>query len=262
MKVFLSWSGDKSQRVAQEFSSWAPLVLQAVKPWISSRDIDRGSIWFTEITEQLKDTNFGVLFVTRENQAKPWLLFEAGALSKGLADNRVCTVLVDLAVSEIEAGSPFQQLNHTKIDRDGTLRLIKTMNKKLASNDVQENMLEKTFDALWPSFEEKVEEALRLAPPHAAEDRKEKDILNDILEIVLTLNRRLPTQSVSREPRYILPQHARLLIERLSETNLERDEIIEITETLIPPGWLRYRLREHEQFHGDSDDVELTEDNA
>lgn len=82
--------------------------MQAVKPWISSKDIDRGSIWFTEITDQLKDTNFGVLFVTRDNQSKPWLLFEAGALSKGLTENRVCTVLVDLTVSDIEAGSPFQ----------------------------------------------------------------------------------------------------------------------------------------------------------
>jgi len=260
MKVFLSWSGEKSQRVAQEFSSWAPCVLQAVKPWISSRDIDRGSIWFTEITEQLKDTNFGVLFVTRENQSKPWLLFEAGALSKGLADNRVCTVLVDLSVSEIEAGSPFQQLNHTKIDREGILKLIKTMNKKLDTNDVQEHMLEQTFDALWPGFEQKVGEALSLAPSLAAEERKEKEILNDILEIVLTLNRRLPSQSGSRNSEYISPHHARLLLERLSGVNLDRDEIIEITETLIPPGWLKYRLRK--QFQDDLDDVALPEDNA
>lgn len=260
MKVFLSWSGDTSHRVAQEFSSWIPCVLQAIKPWISSKDIDRGSIWFTEITDQLKDTNFGVLFVTRENQSKPWLLFEAGALSKGLTENRVCTVLVDLTVSDIEAGSPFQQLNHTKIDRSGILSLIKTMNNKLDANSVADNLLEQTFEALWPIFEQKVSIALRSSPPQAAEERKEKDILNDILEIVLTLNRRLPSQPGSRVTKYISPQHACLLIEKLTELNLDRDEIGEIAESLIPPYWLRNRLRKH--FEGGSDDIHESEEDA
>lgn len=260
MKVFLSWSGDTSHRVAQEFSSWIPCVLQAVKPWISSKDIDRGSIWFTEITDQLKDTNFGVLFVTRDNQSKPWLLFEAGALSKGLTENRVCTVLVDLTVSDIEAGSPFQQLNHTKIDRSGILGLVKTMNKKLDSNEVPENLLETTFNALWPTFEHKVRNALTLVPPQVVEERKEKDILNDILEIVLTLNRRLTAQPGSRTSKYMSPQHACLLIEKLTEANLDRGEIVEITEALIPPYWLRNRLRKH--FANGSDDIELTEEDA
>ena len=61
--------------------------MQAIDPWISSKDIDRGSIWFNEIFDELKDTNFGIVFVTKENQDKPWLLFESGALCKGLAES-------------------------------------------------------------------------------------------------------------------------------------------------------------------------------
>ncbi|MFM4826935.1 hypothetical protein ACEUDJ_18950 [Aeromonas bivalvium] len=94
MKTFFSWSGNKSHQVAMAFSNWLPCVLQAVEPWVSSEDIDRGAIWLNEIFVQLKDTNFGVVFVTKENQEKPWLLFESGALSKGLTESRVCSGLI------------------------------------------------------------------------------------------------------------------------------------------------------------------------
>lgn len=134
------------------------------------------------------------------------------------------------------------------------------MNKKLDSNEVAENLLETTFDALWPTFENKVRNALSLVPPQVVEERKEKDVLNDILEIVLTLNRRLTAQSRSRTSKYMSPQHACLLIEKLTEVNLDRDEIVEITEALIPPHWLRNRLRKH--FENGSDEIEPTEEDA
>ena len=66
MRIFLSWSGNKSHQIAVAFSEWIPCVIQAVKPWVSSKDIDRGSIWFNEILEQLKDTHFGIVFVTND----------------------------------------------------------------------------------------------------------------------------------------------------------------------------------------------------
>jgi hypothetical protein len=149
LKAFFSWSGEKSHQIALAFEQWLPCVIQAIEPWVSSKDIDRGSIWFNEILEQLKITNFGIVFVTKDNQNKPWLLFEAGALSKGLSDNRVCTVLVDLNVRDIDTGSPFRQLNHTQLNRDSVLELTKTINRNLETGAVQEKRLEKSFEALW-----------------------------------------------------------------------------------------------------------------
>lgn len=60
---------------------------------MSSKDIDRGALWFTEITGQLANTS-GILYLTKENKNKPWTLFEAGALAIGLTSERVSPFLI------------------------------------------------------------------------------------------------------------------------------------------------------------------------
>lgn len=238
MKTFLSWSGNKSHAIANLFAEWAPCVVQAISPWISSRDIDRGAIWFSEITEQLKDTNFGVLFVTRENQARPWLLFEAGALSKGLTESRVCTVLVDLNVRDIEAGSPLQQLNHTILDKEGMLSLIRTMNKRIEAGQVPEKRLDQTFGAMWPQFDSQYKAILKAEPTQLAPERDDKDVLNDILENVLSIKRRVSGGSAIRDGRIIQRPQAEQLVKQLVNLNLDREEIKAAVDGLIPFRWL------------------------
>jgi hypothetical protein len=56
MKVFISWSGDLSKKVAELLSTWLEDVLQGTKAWLSEDDIDKGKIWFGVIAEQLSDT--------------------------------------------------------------------------------------------------------------------------------------------------------------------------------------------------------------
>ncbi|HHM2111315.1 TPA: toll-Interleukin receptor, partial [Klebsiella pneumoniae] len=61
MKVFISWSGQRSKAVAELFNDWLKCVIQASQPWISTRDIDRGAIWFSEINDKLKDVSVGIV---------------------------------------------------------------------------------------------------------------------------------------------------------------------------------------------------------
>ena len=82
MKVFLSWSGSRSHKVALVFRDWLPSVIQEIVPYVSSEDIDKGARWSTDIAKELSDSKFGILCVTRDNINAPWLTFEAGALSK------------------------------------------------------------------------------------------------------------------------------------------------------------------------------------
>jgi hypothetical protein len=190
MKVFLSWSGQRSKEVANLLSDWLCCVIQASRPWISTRDLDRGSLWFGEINDQLKDTTVGIICLTQENKTRPWILFEAGALAKGLSTSRVCTLLVDLEPKDIE--DPLAQFNHTFPTRESVLGLVKTLNSTLAGNGLDNRILEQVFTTYWPQFETRFAEILATTeaqPP--SKPRPKEDVLGEILENTRMLNSRI-----------------------------------------------------------------------
>jgi hypothetical protein len=90
LKIFISWSGPRSLAVAEAQRDWLPNVFQMVEPWISAGDIDKGAKWRQAITGELEKSDFGLICLTPENLASPWLLFEAGSLAKK-EESRVCT---------------------------------------------------------------------------------------------------------------------------------------------------------------------------
>lgn len=82
MKVFISWSGERAKAVARALHEWLPTVIQSLEPWMSDQDISSGQRWNSEISNQLAESNYGIICITPENQIAPWLNFEAGAVAK------------------------------------------------------------------------------------------------------------------------------------------------------------------------------------
>lgn len=180
MKIFISWSGARSRAVAELMSDWIKCVLQASQPWISTRDIDKGAIWFSEISDQLKDTAAGIVCLTRENKDKPWILFETGALAKGLSTNRVCTFLVDLKASDVE--DPLAQFNHTTPDQSSLWGLTCSLNNCLGDRGLDERILKQVFDTYWPKFDEGFNRAITdNLPNEKVKPRSDQSILSEIL---------------------------------------------------------------------------------
>jgi hypothetical protein len=152
MKVFISWSGAKSRTVAESLRRWIPDIIQSVEPWMSGADIDAGARWSRNIEQQLSNTNFGILCLTRNNLTAPWILFEAGALAKTIDDTFVCPYLIDLNPTEIPPG-PLTQFQAKRANEADTWELILTINKVLKEGALPEEKLKRTFERWWPDLE-------------------------------------------------------------------------------------------------------------
>jgi hypothetical protein len=239
MKVFISWSGNRSRAVAELLDEWIQCVLQAVSPWLSSKDIDRGSLWFSEISDQLKDTKIGIVCLTQSNKNKPWILFESGALAKGLSSNRVCTFLIDLDSSDV--GNPLAQFNHTFPTKDGIWDLVRTLNTTLGENSLRENVLDKVFETYWPQFEENFKKALEDNPEtHEAKPRSEESILVEVLNTVRSMQHKIrqletsPKSPQQKTRRMLSPTGIRVQVEEMFSNGLEPSDIQEALRGRAP----------------------------
>ena len=125
-KVFISWGGNLSKRLAEEIKKWLPSVLQFVKPYFTPDDIEKGARWESNIAQELSSSNIGIICLTKDNINRPWILFEAGALSKNLDKSNVCTILFNVDSSEITG--PLTCFQATKFDETDFKKLIKTIN--------------------------------------------------------------------------------------------------------------------------------------
>lgn len=180
--MFLSWSGPRSRHLADALRSWLPRVIQSLRPWMSDEDIAAGSRWLPEIAGELSQAKVGILCVTPENQFNPWLVFEAGALSKTIEQTFVCPMLFDMAPSQLSG--PLAQFQASAFERAGVLRVLQNLNSALLSERLADPDLLEIFEVWWP----KLEERLALTPASAAAIAKPRTT-DDLLEEILSLNR-------------------------------------------------------------------------
>jgi len=189
VKVFLSWSGERSKAVAEALKSWLPQVIQSLEPWISS-EIDKGRKWSTELATELETVPVGIICLTRDNLSKPWILFEAGALSKNV---NTWTFLFDVTGANVE--QPLAQFQHTENEKEDIRKLVHSIAgaARNAGEKVPEaSVLNDIFETFWPKLEEKFKSVapIRGNAAPAASMRTDRQILEEILEVVRVGQRR------------------------------------------------------------------------
>ena len=117
VKVFISWSGPLSHKVALVLRDWLPSVIQAVEPFVSSEDISKGTPWYPRIATELASSKAAIVVVTPENIGSVWVHYEAGALAKSLldTDDIVAPLLIGLDAPQVKG--PLVQLQITTSSR-------------------------------------------------------------------------------------------------------------------------------------------------
>ena len=208
MKVFLSWSGDLSHRVALIFRDWLPSVIQSVDPYVSSEDIDKGARWSTDIAKELESSGYGILCVTRENMEAPWLHFEAGALSKSVDKSRVSPFLFAIKRSEVKAG-PILQFQSTVAEKEDVRKLLLSINAANQQGALEEIRLNSVFEVWWPQLEQKLKAVEQESPSGQAlqanteQSTTDNEILEELLELIRQQHRVLNDPSTLLPPSYI-----------------------------------------------------------
>jgi hypothetical protein len=191
MKIFISWSGEKSRRLAEALNHFLNDVFIDLETWLSSEDIDVGAKWNYEISKQLEGSNFGIICLTKENLTAPWILFEAGALAKSVEPAHVCPYLLDL--KPIELNEPLSQFQSIFADGKSTLKLLQTINKLRGGKLFPDEKLKNHFNAWWPQLENKLND-IKQEDRTSEGLRSDEKLLEGIIQLVrlLALNRELP----------------------------------------------------------------------
>jgi hypothetical protein len=172
VKLFISWSGQTSRELAVVFRDWIGMVLQQVDPFVSDADIDKGARWADVIDTHLKDATFGVLMLTAENRNAPWLLYEAGALSKQISSSRVSCLLLDLAHADVEF--PLALFQNTMASYEDVLKLVVSINR-CCEQPVDADKLRHIYEKLWPDLDRELQR-LRAIPTSAATQGKSPEV--------------------------------------------------------------------------------------
>jgi len=199
VKVFLSWSGETGLAVARVFADLLPVMFEDVKPFVSS-EIEKGKRWNSALAEELRDTSYGIICLTRAGLHSDWLLFEAGALSK-LDTSRVSTFLLGLKQSEVK--SPLADFQATLHDEVDVKKLVKSVNANLERPRADAN-LDGTWRLWWPDFKRKIDQLETQAKQEIDDLRPEAGVSSqDTLEEILGLARE--QQRLLNSPEVVLP---------------------------------------------------------
>ncbi len=213
MKVFISWSGERSEAVAKALRKWLPSVIQSLKPWMSATDIKKGTRWREEIAVQLRDASVGITCLTPENLVEPWILFEAGAISKAVEHTFVCSYLFDLEPSQVK--DPLAQFQLTQSEKEDTRSLVQTINGALGENAIPETQLEEGFEVWWPHLEQSLRDIPAVPEEKPTIERSESDMLKEILDVVRSLARQATSpfagKTLTPDPREIARRGGRLI---------------------------------------------------
>ena len=187
MRVFLSWSGPRSNQVAAALRTFLKGILQRTDPWMSAEDIAAGQRWFNEVSGQLEQSSVGILCLTRDNLASTWLHFEAGALSKKIDKSLVCPFLLDLEPTDISG--PLASFQCVRATEEGTRRIVATINDALGEARLDETTLNEAFQLWWPKLEAKLKGIPGPVQVASNEEavRPDRGLLEEILTIVRTM---------------------------------------------------------------------------
>ena len=135
MKVFISWSGENSQKIAKKLAKALKDIFSdnsEFETFISAENIEGGKAWFEAIRKELKVCDRAIICCTPENVDTSWINFEAGAsLMNFEREGQVIPYLVGF--DAIDKKSPLSNLHAIQHSSEGFKKLVRDLDKHIQS---------------------------------------------------------------------------------------------------------------------------------
>jgi hypothetical protein len=147
MRVFISWSGARSEALGLALKDWLPKVLPGIDTFHSA-EIPKGENWHSALIAALRGCRVGVFCVTPESLRSQWMLFEAGALAQHGDAPELFTYLYGVPGDRLSG--PLGHFQATRFDREDSRRFVRDLAKATVGEDAQ---VASDFDEDWNTFE-------------------------------------------------------------------------------------------------------------
>ena len=155
MRVFVSWSGQRSQALGNALRSWLPQVIPGIS-FFHSEEIPKGRNWHVEIIKALRGCSIGIFCITPESLRSQWVLFEAGAL----AQHGDQPTLLTYILSPLELTGPLSLFQGTRFEQEDSRRFVQALARLAGTADDGEVL--QRFDETWDHFQSAVQETVRV----------------------------------------------------------------------------------------------------
>ncbi len=167
MNIFISWSGERSHKLATALRKWLPKVLPQLKnkenELVLSDSVEKGIQWFSTITAKLQSSDAGIICLTSEALSSSWLHFEAGALATRIefptkrneaggreVPSRLFTYLHGVTPSQLTG--PLAMYQATLTTKEDTAQLVGDIARLLDLNEEQKKAWKNAFERRWKKF--------------------------------------------------------------------------------------------------------------
>ena len=180
VRIMISWSGALSRDIGIILRELLSVTSQATDIFLSAEDIKPGDNWQLAITEIIASCQIAIVCVTSENSDSPWLMYEFGVLTQKNNDDilkrQVIPLLIDTDVKMLHS-SPLLQYQTCDLSKEAIYNLVLQINKQL-QDPVMGSKLNELFNAIWPTFELKIQD--RLTPKSKLTENDNADKFNDL----------------------------------------------------------------------------------
>ncbi|MCH8274112.1 MAG: TIR domain-containing protein [Armatimonadetes bacterium] len=197
IKIFIAWSTQPSLDYAKLLRDFLN-TLPGNKDVFISEEIEKGSIWQAVLEQELSKASAGILVVTPENVAAPWIHFEAGVMTGKMQRVRVSPLLFDVQGLRL----PLSNLQSTRSDdKDDFGKLMQNF-LTVPECGANGEGLKKAFARLWDEFRSDVAKA---KTKHGSIEQAEGPTPEEKIDEILTLVRRQSRQDDSSALSYFVP---------------------------------------------------------